>query len=101
MIRGAAQVLSCRASAGLHAGSVNYVAGFQFAGAGDGREAHRNAADVVAFLLNGAAAFSGDGSGHARAENQIIVRGVDNSVGVHLREVALLDDDTFLERLRT
>src|SRR5713226_3436571 len=45
------------------------------------------------FALNRVAAFAANRPGHAAAENQIVVRGVDNRVRLHLRQVALLDHD--------
>ncbi len=76
-------------SSQLHAGRVNHKASVQFAARRDGRAADRNAADGVALPLDGFPALPPDRSGNAAAKLQIIVRGVDNGVDVHFRQVAL------------
>ena len=77
------------ASAKLHAGGVDHVAGFQLASGGNRGAAHRDGADLVAFGLDFQAALAANRAGHASAELQIVVGGVDDGVGLHLRQVAL------------
>ena len=84
-------------SSELHAGRVNHKAGAQFAARRDGRAADRNAADGVAFPLDRVAALPPDRAGHAAAKLQIIVRGVDDGVDVHFRQVALQENDFFAD----
>ncbi len=50
-------------------------------------------ADLVAFLLNLRAAAAANCAGHAAAELQIVVGGVDDRVGVHGDQIALQDFD--------
>ena len=76
---------------------MNHVASAQLASRGDRRAADGNAADRVAFLLYRIAALAADRSGHAAAKLQIIVRGIDDGVGVHLRQVPLHEDDFFTD----
>ncbi len=84
-------------AAQLHAGRVNHEAGAQLASRGDCRAADRNAADGVALLLDCIAALAPDRPGHAAAQLQIVVRGVDDGVHVHFRQVALLQHDFFAD----
>ena len=76
---------------------MDHVAGAQIAARGDRRAADGNAADGVAFLLNRIAALAADRSGHAAAELQIIIRGIDDGVDIHLRQIALHEDDFFAD----
>src|SRR5690242_5841691 len=91
---GTAQGRRLGRSAKPHAGGVNDEARFQVAAVSDGRIAHGNAANFVALALDGIAAFAPYRSSNATAENQIVVSGIDDGVGVHLGEVALLDNDS-------
>src|SRR6266404_4782431 len=77
---------------------MNHEACLQFSARSDGRVADRNTANGVALALNLFASFAPNGSGYARTENQIVVRGVHDGVRVHLGQVALLNDDSFCER---
>src|SRR5208282_5626464 len=81
------------AAAQLHAGRVDYVARLEVSAAGERGLAERNRTDAVGFLLDGRAAFSPDRAGHAAAELQIIVRGIDDRVGRRLGKIALADSD--------
>src|SRR5712692_11533495 len=60
---------------------------------GDGGATDGDAADFIAFALDGFAALAANGSGYAATQLQIVVRGVDDGVSVHFGQVALLDDD--------
>src|SRR5216684_5700164 len=93
MRRGTPESLRRGEGAQPHAGRVDHVFRLQVATCGDGCVTHRDAADLVALALNRVAAFAADGPGYARAENQIVVSGVDYRVRFHFRQVALLDHD--------
>src|SRR5579864_8270405 len=80
-------------AAQLHAGGMNHMPGFEVSATGNGRVTHRDAANFVALALDRLAAFPADGAGYPAAENQVIVRGVDDGVRLHFREVSLLDYD--------
>jgi hypothetical protein len=95
---GSAQVARRSSSSELHAGRVDNVTRFEFAAAGDGSVAHWNTSDVIAFALNVFAAFAPDRSSHACAQLQIIIRGVDDRVRVHVSQIALLDHNFFCQR---
>jgi len=97
MRRRAAQRLRTGAAAQLHAGGVNHVARLQPAAAGDGGCSDGDRADLVALLLNRDSALAANGSGHAPAELQIVVGGVDDGIHIHLRQVALQEHDLFGE----
>ena len=98
MSGGVAQGLRARSSPKPHARRVDYEARLQFPRACDGGISDGDAADGGALPLNFFPAFAADGSGDAPAEDQIVVRGVDDGVRIHLRQVALLDDDSFNKR---
>src|SRR6202045_5503015 len=97
MRRGMPQRVRTRLPAELHAGRMNHESRLQFSARGDGRIADRDAADSVALALDLFSAFAADGSRNARTQNQIIVGRVDDSVRIHLRQVALLNDDSLCE----
>lgn len=80
-------------SAKPHARSVDNEPGFQLSARGNRSIPHRNAPDFVALALDFVSTFSADGPGHPAAQNQIVVRSVDDGVGVHFRQVALLDNN--------
>jgi len=94
MHRATSQRVAGGCSAEPHAGRVDNEPRLQFSAGGDGRVPHRNAANFIALALDGVAALSPNGPGHAPSENQIVVRGVDDGVRVHFRQVALLDEDS-------
>src|SRR5690242_4582446 len=89
---GISQGLRSRFSAEPHARGVDHEPRLQFSSGSDRRVPYRNAANFVALALNGVATFSADGARHASAQNQIVVRGVDDGVRIHFRQVALLDN---------
>src|SRR6266849_2616427 len=97
MRRGMPQRVRTRLPAELHAGRMNHESRFQFSARGDGRIADWDTADGVALALNLFSAFAANGSSNARAQNQIIVGRVDDGVRIHLRQVALLNDDSLCE----
>jgi len=91
---GGAKGFRCGAHAAeAHAGCVDHVAGFEFAAAGNGGVADRDAANFVALALDRFAAFSGDGASHAGPKDEVVVSGIDDGVDVHFGEVALLNQD--------
>src|SRR5277367_228745 len=94
---GTAQRLRGRFAAKLHTRSVNHVAGFQPASTGNRCVADRDAPNLVAFALDVFSALATDRSRNAAAKLQVIIRGVDNRVGIHIRQVALLDLDFLCE----
>ena len=73
----------------LHTRGVDHVARLQIAARRDGGPADGNCADVVAFVLNAAAAFATNRSGDAAAELQIIVGGIHDGVAIHFSDVTL------------
>src|SRR5216683_4166024 len=97
MRRGTPQRLRTRLPSELHAGRMNHESCLQFSARGDGRIADRDTADAVAFALDLFSAFAANGSSNARAQNQIVVGRVDDGVRSHLRQVALLNDDSLCE----
>ena len=66
---GTPQRLGGRRSTQAHAGRVDYEARFQFSARGNRRVPYGYRADFVALALDGVAAFSPDGAGHASAQN--------------------------------
>src|SRR5260370_1991509 len=94
MRRGMPKHVRPRLPAELHAGRMNHESRFQFSARGDGRIADWDTADAVALALNLFSAFAANGSSNARAQNQIIVGRVDEAVPLHLRQIALLHDDS-------
>src|SRR5467141_3239888 len=91
------QRVRTRLPAELHAGRMNHESRFQVSARGDGRIADWDTADGVALALNLFSAFAANGSSNARAQNQIVVGRVDDRVRIHLRQVALLNDDSLCE----
>src|SRR5438105_2563024 len=81
----------------LHAGRMNHESRLQFSARGDGRIADRDTADGIAFALDLFSAFAANGSSNARTKDQIVVGRVDDRVRIHLRQVALLNDDSLCE----
>jgi len=77
----------------LHAGRVNHESCLEFSARRNRCIADGDAADGIAFALDLFAAFAADGSGDARAQDQIVVGRVHDRVHVHLGQVALLNDD--------
>src|ERR1700676_4754824 len=73
---------------------MNHVARFQVSAAGDCRISNGNAADFVALLLNRRPTLAIDCAGYSGTENQIVIRGVDDGVDIHLGDIALLDYDS-------
>jgi hypothetical protein len=73
----------------------------KFPARGDRGVTHRDTPDRAALTLNLLASLAPDRPGNARTQNQIVVRGVHDRVGVHLRQVTLLDNDFFPKFLRT
>src|SRR5580658_180143 len=71
---------------------MNYVTRFQLPARSDRGSSHRNAADLVALLLDDVATLSANRSRHAAAVLQIVVGRIDDRIGVHLRQIALHDD---------
>ena len=57
-----------------------------------------NGADGVALALNFVATAAANSSGHASAELEVVIGGVDDGVDVHGGEVALHEDDAGVER---
>jgi len=92
---GVAQIRSRGAPTELHARRVDDVARFELATSSEGRVADRYASNGVAFALDFFPAFATDRSRDASAKLKVIVRGVDDGVRVHVRQVALLDHDFF------
>src|SRR6202158_6192549 len=88
---GAPQALRGGQTPQPHARRVDYIPGLKLPARGDGRESQRDAANRVAFALDRVPTLAADRSRNSRAQNEIIVRGVHNRIGVHLRQVALLD----------
>ena len=76
---------------------MNHESRLQFSARGNGRIADRDTAYGIAFALDLFSAFAADGSRHARAQDQIVVGRVDDGVRIHLRQVALLNDDFLCE----
>src|SRR5262245_14725122 len=89
----AAQGVGSGAPAKLHARRVNDEASFQPAARSDRRVANRDAADLVALVLDGLAAFAANCSRDAAAELEVVVGGVDDGIHIHLGQVAFLDHD--------
>src|SRR5690242_8834909 len=73
---------------------MNHMPRFQMAGSGDGRVSDGNRADGVALFLYRFSAFAADGARDAGSELQIVICRIHHGVDVHLRDVALLDDNT-------
>src|SRR6266853_1833728 len=78
-----------RFSSQLHARGMNHEARTKLAARGDRRAANRYAADRVALLLDCFPTLAPDRARDASAKLQVIVRGVDDGVDVHLGQVAL------------
>src|SRR5882762_7262404 len=78
-----------RFSSQLHARGMNHEAGAKLATRGDRRAANRYAADRVALLLDCFPTLAPDRARDASAKLQVIVRGVDDGVDIHLGQVAL------------
>src|ERR1700730_11884100 len=95
MRRGMPQRVRTRLPAELHAGRMNHESRLQFSARGDGRIADREPANRVSFALAFFSAFAPNGSRNTRAQHQIVVGRVDDGVCIHLRQVALLSDDSF------
>src|SRR6516162_7058823 len=76
-----------------HAGRVNDVARLQFSPASDGGITDRDASDFVALALDLFAAFAVDRASNARAEDEVVVGGVNDGVHVHFREITLLNSN--------
>ena len=95
MCDGVAKICGRGAPTELHARRVDDVACFQLATSSDGCVADRDASDGVAFALDFFPAFAADRPRDASATLQVIVRGVDDGVRVHVRQVPLLDHDFF------
>jgi hypothetical protein len=95
--RSAAMRSACAVELRRHAGRVDHKAGAQFAAGRDGRAANGNAADGVAFPLDRVAALPTDRPGNAATKLQVIVRGIDDGVDVHFRQVALKEHDFLAE----
>lgn len=74
---------------------MNHVAGAQLASRRDRRAANGDAADHVAFALDRLTAFAANRPSYAASQLQIIIRGIDDGVGVHLGQVALHQYDFF------
>src|SRR6266568_9327 len=98
MRRGMPQRVRVCFAAKLHAGRMNHEARLQFSARRDGRIADRDAADGIALALDLFSALAANSSGNARAQNQIIVGRIHDRVRIHLRQVALLNDDFLCER---
>jgi hypothetical protein len=92
---GVAEHGRCGASAELHARGVNDVACFQLSATGDRGVADRDASDRVALALDFFSAPAPDRSRDSSAKLKVIVRGVDDRIRVHVRQVALLDHNFF------
>src|ERR1700722_2838424 len=88
---GLAQSLCGGAAAKLHARRVNHVLGRKLAACVDRGVADRYAPNLVALALNRVAAFATNRTGHAAAEQQIVVRRVHDRIGLRVSQVALLD----------
>lgn len=73
---------------------MDHVPRSEFSAASDRRITDRYRSDITAFLLDDFPAFFSNRSRHAGTKNQIIVRRVNNCVYVHLRNVALLNDNS-------
>src|SRR5437762_11063238 len=97
MRRGTPQRLRARLPTEVHAGRVKHESRLQFSARCDGRIADRDTADGIAFALDLFSAFAANGSSNARAQDQIVVGRVDDRVRIHLRQVALLNDDSLCE----
>src|ERR1700687_1832975 len=97
MRRGMPQRVRTRLPAELHAGRMNHESRLQFSARGDRRITDRDTADSVAFSLDLFSAFAADGARNACTQNQIVVGRVDDGVRIHLRQVALLNDDSLCE----
>ncbi len=65
------------------------IAGLQAARPRDDGLPNRAAADGITFPLNRRAAPAPNGSGHTRPELQMLVRRVDDRIGVKVGDVAL------------
>jgi hypothetical protein len=80
-------------SSKLHAGRVDDESRFDFSSRRDRRASHGYRANLVAFPLHRFAAFAANHSREAAAELQIVIRGVDDRINIHLDKVALLQND--------
>src|SRR5580698_8353360 len=87
MSNGVGQIMGRRTAAKLHARRVDDVARFEFATGRDSRVTDRNASDRVALTLNFFPTPAADGPCNASAQLQIAIRGVDDGVRVHVRQV--------------
>src|SRR6516162_7329606 len=78
-----------------HARGMNDVTSLEFAGSGYSGVTNGNTADCVALLLDRRPSLAKNCASNPGPEDQVIVRGVDDGVDVHLGDVALLDQDAF------
>jgi hypothetical protein len=68
---------------------MDHVAGLQIASGGDGGSAYGYRPDFRAFFLNSGAALAANRARDPASELQVIVGRVHNSIGIHLRKIAL------------
>ena len=68
-------------------------AGSELAARGDGGATDLDRTDRAAFRLDRWTAAPGNGSGHAPAEDQVVIRRVDDGVDILFGQVALQDVD--------
>src|SRR6266436_4760075 len=93
MRRGAPQRLRRSEAAQAHARRVDHEPGLQLAAAGNRRVPQGDTTNHIALALDRFPALPADRARNSSAQNKIIVRGIHNRVGIHLRQVALLDHD--------
>ena len=81
----------------LHAGRMNDMPRLQLSRRGEGRAAHGNRADFVAFALHRIPRFAANHAGQAAAELEVVIGGIDDGVHIHFRQIALLQNDFFAD----
>src|SRR5208282_6393157 len=86
-----------RRPAELHGGRVDHVARFQIAAGRNRGAAYRDCSDIVALGLDLRAALAANRSGNPAAKLELVVRGVDDRVRIHLRQIALANFDSLAE----
>src|ERR1700694_4264888 len=88
-----AQAFRRCAAAQAHARRVDNKAGSELAARGDGGATDLDRTDRAAFRLDRWTAAAGNGSRDTPAEDQVVVRRIDDSVDVLFGQVALQDVD--------
>jgi hypothetical protein len=91
--QGEAQRLGGGPASQAHARGVNHIMSLEAAARGDCGFAEGDGSDPLAFFLDPTAAFAPDGSGHARAQDEVGVGRVHDRVYSHVCDIALYEMD--------